>query len=258
MLAMREVQVVNHRLDPTETILHVLVEYGTDVPNECQVRGRLNGPRCPFSTTIEIAYPLRERSRGDVITMSTVIPEPSWWDSESPFLYAGFVEIVRENVAVIRANFQHAIYWLQMTSKGLRLNGQPFVLRGKCIAAIGDADSLRDIRDRRFNWLLAKESPTDETRNLAMKYGFFVSHEPALTAQSIDAIDHDLDIMQESARQNRRAANDAQANWFTPANPLRIIRDSKMEASDGFKLMIGDHIPANLPTDKSIIGWIEV
>ena len=257
MLAISEIQVLNHRLDPTETTLHVLVEHGTNVPNDCQVRGRLNGPRCPFSTTIEIAYPLRERARGDVIAMSTVIPEPSLWDPESPFVYAGFVELTRENVVLERVSFQHAIYWLQMTSKGLRLNGQPFVLRGKCIASIGDADSLRYLRDRSINWLISKESPTRETRNLAMKYGFFVSHEPAMSDQSINTIDHDPDILQESARQNRRAANDAQANWFTSANPLSLIRDSKMEAIGGFKLVISDQIPANLPSDRSIIGWID-
>ena len=258
MHAISEIQIINHRFDPTETILHVLVDGGKELSNECQVRGRLNGPRCPFSTTIEIAYPLRERARSDaIVTMSAVIPEPSWWDPESPFVYSGFVEMYHEDIGLGRADFQHAIYWLQMTSKGLRLNGQPFVLRGRCVAAIGDADSLRYLRDRSFNWIISQESPTREARKLATKYGFFVSHESALTDQSIDAIDYDLDILQESSRQNRRAANDAQANWFTPVNPLRLVRDSKTEATGGFKLVIGDHIPANLPSDKSIIGWIE-
>lgn len=252
----REIQIVNHRFDPTETVLHVNVAIHNPAPN-VQFRGRFNGPSCPFSTTIEIAYPLRERARDEVITLSAVIPEPSWWDPESPFVYIGFVDLMREGVVAERVNFQHAIYWLQMTSKGLRLNGQPFVLRGRCVVSIGDVESLCYLRDRGFNWLISKASPTGEMRKLAATYGFFVSHEPALTDRSADSIDHDLDILQESARQNRRAANDAQVSWFTAANPLRIVRDSKIEAIDGFKLVIGDRLPANPPSDGSIIGWIE-
>ncbi len=255
--AISEIQVVNHRFSPTETMLHVGIALHNPASN-VQLRGRLNGPRCPFSTTIEIAYPLRERARGDdIVTMSAVIPEPSLWDPESPFVYISFVELMRDGVVADRVNFQHAIYWLQMTSKGLRLNGQPFVLRGRCVASIGDVESLRYLRDRGFNWLISKASPTGEMRKLAATYGFFVSHEPALTDRSADSIEHDLDILQESARQNRRAANDAQVSWFTAANPLRIVRGSKIEAIDGFKLVIGDRLPANPPSDGSIIGWIE-
>ncbi len=254
MPVIREIEVVNHRLDPTETILHVRIP--GHIPG--QIIGRLNGPRCPFSTTVEIAYPLRERERGEIATLSAVIPEPSWWDPESPFVYHGFIELPHGDAKPERTTFQHAIYWLQMTSKGLRLNGRPFQLRGKCVDQIGSLDSLRDYRSRGFNWLILPESPAIEMRNLCMTHGFFVSHESALTDQPADVIDHDLDIVQDSARQNRRAANNEQTDWFTAARPFRIVRDTKMETIDGFTLMVMNRIPAILPSDQSIIGWIEV
>ena len=64
-----------------------------------QVRGRLTGPRCPYTTTVEVAYPFREHSRdygeggSPRLTLRAIIPEPSWWDPQTPFLYEGPVEL---------------------------------------------------------------------------------------------------------------------------------------------------------------------
>src|ERR1700749_4582270 len=64
---------------------------GTDM----HVRGRLMGPRCPYASTVEVAYPLKEIERtggpgGETsILLKTIIPEPSMWDPQSPMLYAG-------------------------------------------------------------------------------------------------------------------------------------------------------------------------
>ena len=62
-----------------------------------EVRGRLVGPRCPGVTTIEVAYPLRPFpcQPGGVPPLSrrVVIPEPSLWEPQHPFVYRVVVEL---------------------------------------------------------------------------------------------------------------------------------------------------------------------
>jgi hypothetical protein len=138
-----DIVVHNHRLDPVETELrvHVKVEHLTPAT---EIRGRLSGPRCPYASTIEIAYPMREVERSGHIELRVVIPEPSWWDPESPFLYEGLVELIEDGVSCGRSPIRHGIRRLQLNMKGLRLNGKPYKLRGKVIDGIlSEADAKR-------------------------------------------------------------------------------------------------------------------
>ena len=169
-----DVVVMNHRLDPVETELRVHVKVENLTP-ETQIRGRLTGPRCPYASTIEIAYPLREVERIDHIELRVVIPEPSWWDPQSPFLYDGTIELLQDGVACGRVAIRHGIRRLQMTSKGLRLNGKPFLLRGKVVeAALSDADAMR-LRADGFNALLAIVGDSGVALwDIADRLGFFL------------------------------------------------------------------------------------
>ena len=137
-----DVVVLDHRLDPVETELRVFVKLAELTP-ATEIRGRLNGPRCLYASTIEIAYPMREVARSDHMELRVVIPEPSWWDPESPFLYEGALELLQDGIACDRAAIRHGIRRLQLTSKGLRLNGKPFAFRGKMVeptlSALGSA-----------------------------------------------------------------------------------------------------------------------
>src|SRR5579864_8804454 len=92
------IRVTDTRLDPAEAEVCIGV-YPERLTSVTQVRGRLVGPRCPYATTVEVAYPLRELSREYESTgtprliLRVVIPEASFWDPESPFLYRGPVEL---------------------------------------------------------------------------------------------------------------------------------------------------------------------
>src|SRR5262245_50368134 len=94
----RTVRVLDARLDPVEAEVWVTVE-PERLTSTTQVRGRLMGPRCPYSTTLEVAYPLREHSRQyesegpPRLTLRAIIPEPGLWDPQSPFLYQGPLEL---------------------------------------------------------------------------------------------------------------------------------------------------------------------
>ena len=61
---------------------------------EGELRGRLMGPRCPHATTVEIAYPLKALpGREKNCSAKVIIPEPNFWEPDSPFVYGGPVEL---------------------------------------------------------------------------------------------------------------------------------------------------------------------
>src|SRR5947207_1064940 len=82
------------RLTQTEAEIRFLVSTSS-TGEDLHIRGRLMGPRCPYAATVEVAYPLKEIERtvgseGETsILLRTIIPEPSMWDPQSPFLYSG-------------------------------------------------------------------------------------------------------------------------------------------------------------------------
>src|SRR4051794_7203464 len=86
------------RLTPAEA------EIALDAGQAVEARGRLTGPTCEYSTTVEVAYPVRGNR--------VVIPEPAWWDADSPFLYGGTVELWRDGSRVgecrVRIGLSHA------------------------------------------------------------------------------------------------------------------------------------------------------
>jgi hypothetical protein len=104
-----DVTVSNYRLDPHETELRIHVEVA-DITSTTEIRGRLVGPRCEYSTTVEIAYPMREVERSpNHVVVRVVIPEANWWEPETPFLYEGPVELWQDGKLCDRRDVSHAI-----------------------------------------------------------------------------------------------------------------------------------------------------
>src|ERR1035438_3195722 len=172
----RDVQVVNHRLDPHEAELRVIVELA-EMSGETQIKGRLMGPRSVYSSTVEIAYSLKEIERTNPIVLSAVIPEPCWWEPKTPFLYQGPLEVWQDGVLCDRRELSHGIRNLQWTPKGLRLNGRPFVLRGKAVESPFDEGRVRQWHDDGINVLLPTSNealPDTGLSALADRFGFFV------------------------------------------------------------------------------------
>src|SRR5438309_7769131 len=84
------------RLSAAEAEVWVAVELGEVTP-ATELRGRLTGPRCHGVTTVEVAYPLRPlpvaQGPTNVLTLRVLIPEPNLWTKETPFYYAGRLEL---------------------------------------------------------------------------------------------------------------------------------------------------------------------
>ena len=91
-----DIQVRTQRLSPAEAELWVIVTTEFTTAGTA-IRGRFVGPKCAVSSTIEVAYPLRPFERKPVgvsqLAVRVVIPEPSLWEPECPFVYDGLIEL---------------------------------------------------------------------------------------------------------------------------------------------------------------------
>jgi len=78
----RDIVVRDHRLDPAESEVWITVE-PEERTETTRIGGRLMGPRCPYSSTVEVAYPLRPWNKepgedsAENLTMRVIIPEAS-------------------------------------------------------------------------------------------------------------------------------------------------------------------------------------
>lgn len=137
----------------------------------CELRGKLMGPSCRFSSTVEIAYPLRPVA-GQIGTLAEVlIPEPCLWDTQSPFLYQGTLELWQEGRLCHQIPFSHVLRSWKLGKQGLRLNGKPLLLRGVAGQAWQE-DELLELRQAGCNCLLVP-GPANVT-GIAQQLGFVV------------------------------------------------------------------------------------
>lgn len=252
----REIAIVHRRLDPTETLLHITVALDNVTPTT-QIKGRLMGPRCVLSSTIEIAYALREVERGDAITLAVVIPEPTWWDPESPFVYEGPLELWQDGQLCERVPLRHGIRWLQMTSRGLKLNGRPFFLRGKIAAPTCTEGDLQILRDEGFNAVLTTSAgAASDLRSIGDRWGLFVSVDWQEAFSTSGGVLANWDLLVDSRLQNMRAVQ-----GLDGANAsVRIYRGEDLPSSEdgkGPKLLLTRYPPEAVMARPDVIGWIE-
>jgi hypothetical protein len=157
------VQIWTHFLDPMRAEVRLSI-----TGEGREIRGRLMGPRCPFASTVEVAYPVRPvGSQGQVI-----IPEPSLWEPLCPFLYEGPVECWSEGALKEQAWVSHGLRNFFLGPKGFLLNGRPLLLRGTVLDQGRETDLLQ-LRQQGYNAILA---PADQVElwDLASRLGFLM------------------------------------------------------------------------------------
>jgi hypothetical protein len=138
----RHVEARDQSLSPAQAEVHVLVTPEARTP-ATEVRGRLTGPSCPYSSTVEVAYALRPLpAEGEALACRAVIPEPSLWELESPFLYRGPVELWQDGARCDRVTLSHGLRSLNLGPRGLRVNGKPLTLRGLEADRLSDEEAL--------------------------------------------------------------------------------------------------------------------
>jgi hypothetical protein len=125
-----------------------------------EVRGRLMGPRCPYASTVEVAYPVRPLPPGQKLeepcglSVRVLIPEASLWEPQCPFLYQGPIELWQDGQCRDRLSLSHGLRSLQLNERGLLINGRPLTLRGRGITECSEEEAQR-LHQAGFNLLLA-------------------------------------------------------------------------------------------------------
>jgi hypothetical protein len=252
----RNVTVMNHRLDPHETDLRILVEVEYLTPTT-EIKGRLMGPRNVHAATIEIAYPLKEIERGEQISLRAIIPEPSWWEPKLPFLYRGPLELWQDGAFCERVQIRHGINRLQLSTKGLRLNGKPLVIQGRVVESKKTEAEIRELRNDGFNLVL---SPWDEgLTDLADEYGLFLlaySHELPDRAFFKHACAFGWAVPRDGAGSLAETVHGVR----TCGAPFSLGPIENMSAPDANprpRIVLSPTMPNPLPTLPTVIGWIE-
>jgi hypothetical protein len=175
----RRIEVFDHSLDPVaaEMWISVWPEFRTATT---QVRGRLMGPCCLYSSTVEVAYPLhplpahQQAPESSILTVRAVIPEASLWEPQCPFLYHGPIELWQDGQRSDRVIVRHGLRSLQWSERGLLVNGRPLTLRGQRIAACSDHEATGR-RQAGYNLLIAPVAANSlAVWEQADRFGFLV------------------------------------------------------------------------------------
>jgi hypothetical protein len=155
----RRITVRDRMLTPAQAEVWINVEPEQRTP-ATELRGRLMGPRCLYSSTIEVAYPLRplppdqQQPQAGAFTQRIVIPEPSFWEPQCPFLYQGPIELWQDGQRCEQVMVSHGLRFFQRSEGELRVNGRPLTLRARRIGACSDEEAAL-WRQAGYNLLIA-------------------------------------------------------------------------------------------------------
>src|ERR1700730_12204379 len=131
----RFVEVRSLVLNPAEAELSVRLHPERNHEG-AELRGRFSGPVCAYSSTVEVAYPLQSLvGRPDDLGnlhKRVVIPEPSWWEPVSPFLYNASIELWENGQLCDRVEMRHGLHALRRSGHHYLLNGRPLQIRAAC------------------------------------------------------------------------------------------------------------------------------
>ena len=103
-----------------------------------------------------------------------MIPEASFWEPQSPHLYAGPVELWQDGQRCEVVSVRHGLRHLALGPRGLRLNGHLLRLRGRRVTHLDDSSALA-LREAGYNLVVAPV--TEELRavwEVADRIGLFV------------------------------------------------------------------------------------
>lgn len=192
MTRIAHVEMIDRVLAPAETELWVAVHTTEPMP-DAQVVGKLTGPRCLYSETIEIAYKLRPLpahhagEQADTPTARVIIPEASFWEPVCPFLYGGTVELQHQGRLVESVRVRHGLRQIRITDRVL-LNGHPLTLRGHSCSALTEPEAST-LHTAGCNLLsVPVEVRTESVWSLADEVGFLMLGHIQTWDDSIEAM----------------------------------------------------------------------
>lgn len=181
-----KIEIEDYSVQPISAELRIHITLESADP-ATEVRGRLMGPTCPYSSTVEIAYGLQplQSDSDNILSFRVVIPEPSFWDPLSPFLYSGPIELYENGSRIEKKVVTHGLRAVTLSRSGLLVNGRAFSLQ------IARQDELSEdvcpgLRNEGIDTILIPGEKVDGALPLADRYGFFL----LCQVTSLDSKDH--------------------------------------------------------------------
>jgi hypothetical protein len=163
----------------TPTLAEVwITAVSQDLLGDQEMRGRLIGPQCHYASTVEVAYQVqpqpRQPDKPTAITGRVVIPEPSLWEPETPFLYRGPVTVWKQQQKWFETTISHGLRRFTISAEGARLNGKLFQIRGASCNSL-NTNTAVEFRQSGINTLLVPvQSDTVAIWEMADRLGFFI------------------------------------------------------------------------------------
>jgi hypothetical protein len=156
VLSLGRVRVEVRSLDPARAEVWVSANAGPESSRGRAVLaldGKIRGPRCRYSQTVEVVYPLREVPTGHPCELlgRVVIPEPNLWDVQSPFMYGGTVQLLADGQPGDSRAVAFGLRDLRIGPSGVRCNGRPVALHGHTLDDRGGPVPWDDLRRRGVN-----------------------------------------------------------------------------------------------------------
>jgi hypothetical protein len=185
----RRIEIRDHVLNPVEA--EVWVQVFLDRTTEStKIRGRLAGPTCDYASTVVVSYPLRphvtnapEPSR---LSKRVVIPEPSWWEPVSPFLYQGSVELWEDEQLCEQVEIRHGFRVLRRQAAGFSFNGRPLTVRGVRHRGQTRAELLQ-LREAGINTIVAAKGDEEAILwDMTDRLGFLVIGKASANGQGFE------------------------------------------------------------------------
>ena len=170
----RSVEIRNRVLNPAEAefFVYVVPEHANE---KTEVRGHFRGPVCVYASTVEVRYPLQPlASREEALRRRVIIPEPSWWEPATPFLYNGTIELWEDGKFYDGTEVRHGLRVLRRRENRLLLNGRAFHVQGTCYHRQSRAELVRAHQDGINTLLVPAAAVHPEVWTLADELGFLV------------------------------------------------------------------------------------
>jgi hypothetical protein len=219
-----QVEIRDRQVNAATAELHIIGRTATRDPSQ-QLRGRLTGPRCQFATTVEIAYPLRSLPSAEPVELAArvIIPEPSLWDPQSPFLYAGRVELWQGDCLRAGQTVRHGLRNMRVGPRGISINGKALAIRGKRVTTTLSDDEALCLRRDGYNLLVAPlTEATAPLWDMGDRFGLLV-------IGSVNAADENT-----RERMAALAAHPASAGWVTEGQDLPGVTTLSPETLESF------------------------
>ena len=172
----RSVRLVDHRLNPVEAEIWVAVQ--PEQPADLsEVRGRFMGPhalRRYRGDCLSVASVARDGRRGCGFPGTRLIPEPSLWEPQTPFLYFGPVELWQDGQRRDQVHVNHGLRTLQLGPAGLRRQ-RPAAALARRSAGCAHGSGGTALHDRGVNLVLTDVRPeTAAIWDIADRFGLLM------------------------------------------------------------------------------------